>query len=235
MLAAPNLYSQNFDKPFKIALNIGPSIPVGNFGSSNIDSSGKQGVAKIGPAATLSVSYRFKNSFLSVIILAGWQQNNVSNTTLSRSLSKFYPTGTHVNVKSDNWHIWKYLAGPEIETPLANSKKISLEFGLLAGILKTTIPGYQVGIISPNLNQAYFAAAIPMSVPVAFCYQASAGMNFRLTRSLTFNGNLNFMHATPKKSYISHLDPPYYYFQIDGVQSYPISALNLMLGLAFSF
>jgi hypothetical protein len=233
LLLIPKLYSQNPDQQFRVGLVAGAAFPVGNFSSVPKDSSVIQSAAKPGPAVALSLSYQFKKSLFGVEILAGWQQNNVNNEALEQFVKDQLPVGSQVFVKSDNWHIWKFLAGPTIELPMKPAGRTSLDFGILAGVLKTTIPGYEFGIASPDGSQRSFVSYAPVSIPVAFCYQLNAGINYRINRSLYLNGMLSFMHANAVHSYTLYLDPPYYTKPVNMSDSYPISTLNVILGISY--
>jgi hypothetical protein len=237
LLVIPKLYSQNLDQQLKAALVVGPSFPVGNFGRFTQDSGTTQGAAKPGPAVAFSLSFRFKKSLFGIEILAGWQQNNVNDTALAQSLKGVFPTEYQIIVKSDNWHIWKFLVGPTMEFPLKQNGKTNLDLSILAGVLKTTIPGHEFWAISPagvfGARQVEFSSRGPVSIPLAFCYQLNAGINYRINRSLYLNGMLSFMHATAVHTYTFYLDPPYYTMPVSASQSYPISSLNLMLGISY--
>jgi hypothetical protein len=233
LLIIPKLYSQSSEQQFKATLVAGASLPVGNFGRVPQDSGATQSAAKPGPSVAFSLSYEFKKSLFGLEILAGWQQNNVNNAALEQSLKDFLPTGSQVFVKSDNWHIWKFLAGPTIELPLKQNGNTNLDLGILAGVLKTTIPGYEFGIASPDRSQVAFVSYAPVSIPLAFCYQLNAGVNYRINRSLYLNGVLSFMHANPVHNYTLYLDPPYFTMPVKVSQSYPISSLNVMMGISY--
>jgi hypothetical protein len=167
--------------------------------------------------------------------IGGWQQNNVSNSTIAKSISESVPMDSRVYVKSDNWHIWKMLMGPGMEIPMKIIGKTDFECALLAGILKTTIPGMQFAVFDPVYNVAYAAYRSPFAVPVAFCYQVNAGVNYRMTSHTSLACDLQFMHATPVHSFTYYQDPPYYTKAVHVNQSYPISTLNIELGVSYDF
>jgi len=232
ILATPKLYSQNSDRQFKVTIDGGLSFPVGKFGSSAFNPATSQNAAKPGPAAAFTLAYRLKNSHFGLKIIAGWQQNNVNNTAIARSMFDFYPSGSQIGAKSDNWHIWKWMAGPTIETPLSTNGKVSLEFNAVAGILKTKIPGYKYTVIYPDQNTVEFEARAPISLAASFCYQVSACLNYRITRSLFLNGDLSFMHSAPVHVFTYYLGPNYPMPVIIS-QTYPISSVNLLVGIGY--
>jgi hypothetical protein len=231
------IYSQKTELPFKVALSAGASFPVGKFSDTAPDSSftQKQSAAKPGPLVTLSLSYTFKHSPYGVELLGGWQQNNVNDLAIARSLAGYLPPGSEIAVGSDNWHIWKILAGPTIQIPLTQKGKTSLAFGVLGGILKTTVPGYESSTYYGNPPIATFESFSKIPLPAAFCYQLNAGVNYPVSKAFLLTANLNFMHAAPVHSYTYYLDPPYFTMPVHASQSYPISTLNLLVGIAYVF
>ena len=124
LLSVPKLYSQNTGLPFKASIAFGPSFPVGKFTNTSLDTGflQRQSAAMPGPSVTFSFSYKFKNSHFGVEIMGGWQQNDVDDSAIARSMSGNMPPGSEVVVRSDNWHIWKLLVGPIFEIPL-NAKR----------------------------------------------------------------------------------------------------------------
>jgi hypothetical protein len=228
-------YSQNTDLPFKAAISVGPSFPVGKFSSTVPDSSSFPSAAKPGPLITVSFSYKFRHSLFGVRILGGWQQNNVNDLAIARHLADGMPVGSEIGVKTDNWHIWKILAGPTFEVPFTKNRKTSFECSVLGGVLKTTIPGYEIGATYGNPPTAIFESVSKIPLPASFCYQIDAGINYRITPSLLLTGNLGFMHATPVHSFTEYLDPPYYQMPFHVSQPYPVSTINLLVGIAYLF
>ncbi len=230
-----NTYSQNNALPFKAAVAIGPSFPVGKFSKTTPDSNTTQSAAKPGPLVTVSIAYQFKKSSFGVEILGGWQQNNVNDLAIARDMARRMPVGTETLVKTGNWHVWKILAGPIFEIPLAKNGKTSFQCETLGGVLKTTIPSFAFVEIYNNPPSFYSAGIGEVPLAVTFCYQIDAGIQYRITRFLSLSGNLGFMHATSVYSYTKYLDPPYYQMPVHVSQSYPISTINLLVGLAYAF
>ncbi len=228
-------YSQNTDLPFKAAISVGPSFPIGKFSNTVPDSSTFPSAAKPGPSVTVSFSYGFQHSHFGVEILGGWQQNNVNDLAIARDLAQGLPAGTETWEKAGNWHIWKFLAGPTFEIPLIKNGKASFEGGVLGGILKTTVPNYvsEAYFSNPTIYTVNGVSKIPLAA--AFCYQIDAGINYRITQSLSLNANLGFMHATPTHSFTEYLDPPYYQMPFHVSQPYPVSTINLLVGAAYLF
>ncbi len=170
-----------------------------------------------------------------MMIMGSWQQNNVNDLAIARSLAGNMPSGSEIVVKTDNWHIWKLLAGPTFEIPFKQKGKTSIEFGVLGGILKTTIPGFESGEFYDNPPMAFIEGIGKIPLPTTFCYQANAGINYQITRILFVTGNLSFMHAVPVHSFTYYLDPPYFTMPVHVNQTYPISSLNLLVGIAYTF
>jgi hypothetical protein len=235
LLSICKIYSQNTDLPFKAAISVGPSFPVGEFSKIATDTNSFSSDSKPGPLVSASFSYKFRHSFFGVSILGGWQQKNVDNSAFARFLASVMPAGSEIGVKSDNWHIWKILAGPTFEIPLVKNGKASFECAVLGGLLKTSIPGYEIGTTYGNPPTTTFESVSKIPLAATFCYQVDAGMNYRITPSLLLTANLGFMHAKPMHSFTIYLDPPYYQMPVYLNESYPISTINLLVGVAYLF
>jgi hypothetical protein len=235
LLSICKIYSQNTDLPFKAAISVGPSFPVGKFSKIATDTNSSSSDSKPGPLVSISFSYKFRHSFFGVSILGGWQQKNVDDLAFAKFLAAVMPAGSEIAVKSDNWHIWKILAGPTFEIPLIKNGKTSFEGGVFGGLLKTSIPGFEIGTTYGNPPTVSFESVSKIPLAAAFCYQIDAGVIYRITPSLSLTGNLGFMHAKPVHSYTIYLDPPYYQMPVYLNESYPISTINLLVGVAYLF
>jgi hypothetical protein len=235
LLAYTGLYSQTQDPTCKASVLIGPAFPIGNFAANSPDSGTVHSAALPGPALSVSLSYKFRHSRYGLELMGGWQQNNVDNSMTAKSVSESSPPGSGVYAKSDNWHIWKLLAGPLMETSLRGHEKISLECAVLAGMLKTMIPGHEVGVVYPNYSGAEFSSAAPIPFSPAFCYQLNAGVNYRLTQHLLLAGDLSFMHAAPVRAFTYYQNPLFFTGPVNVRQSYTISTLNILLGVSYTF
>jgi hypothetical protein len=236
LLIFSGLYSQTQEPSFKVSLLAGSACPLGNFANNMMSDSGTEhSAAKPGPSLTVSFSYRFRHSRYGVEAIAGWQQNNVDNFAMARTVYEHVPPGTQVYAKSDNWHIWKFLAGPRMEIPLTRDGKTGFECAALVGILKTTIPGYEVGIVYSNPSAVEFYSMAPISLPVAFCYQVKTGIYYRITPALSATSELSFMHAAPVHEFTYYQNPLDINKPIHVKQSYPISTLNFLLGISYTF
>jgi hypothetical protein len=235
ILLLNSAYSQNTELPFKAAIAIGPSFPVGKFNETTIDSSTINNAVNPGPSIIVSFSYHFKQSFFGVEILGGIQGNTVNVGAIARKMAEGLPDGSEVAVKSDNWHIWKVLGGPTFEIPFSKDKKTSFVCDLLGGILKTGIPGYEYGSTFSNPPMSFFAEVSKIPLPTSFCYQADAGIKHSFTKFWSISGNLGFTHASPVYSYTLYLDPPYFQEPVHMNRIYPISTINLLVGVGYAF
>ena len=234
-LVTIKLYSQDTDLPFKATIALGPSIPVGKFTKTVPDSNTIQSAALPGPSVTFSFSYKFSHSHFGVELMGGWQQNDVNDSAIARSLGGHLPPGSQIGVWSDNWHIWKLLIGPTFQIPLTKKGRTNFECAILGGILKTSIPGYGVGVFydNPPTASEAFTSKIPLSN--AFCYQVNADINYKITRALCLTYYLSFMHATPVHTYNYYSDPPYFILPPTTVhQAYPISSFNMLVGIGYA-
>lgn len=241
----PRLYSQNRGLPFQVSAAFGPAFPVGNFGKAGIDSLTKQSEAKTGPALIVSFAYQIKNSHFGFGITGAWQQNSVNGNALAKAMATSYPPGTQVFASSNSWHIWKLLAGPLMNFPLTHTGKLSFECGVAAGVLKTTLPGLIFNYA--NINNAVFTFSNPKTRLSSFCYQANAGIDYRLTRVISLNGNIIFSHADPVDHLLHYsLNPapstlnlasgPLDVWSTNPEKHiYPISTVTACIGISYEF
>ena len=154
---------------------------------------------------------------------------------IARDVAGGLSGASFVAVKSDNWHIWKILAGPTFQIPLSKNGKTTFECDALGGILKTSIPAYETGVNIFNPPMNFFVSIGKTPLPTTFCYQADAGIKYSFTKFWSISGNLGFTHAKPVHSYTIYLDPPYFQEPVHDSQSYPISTINLLVGVGYSF
>jgi hypothetical protein len=230
------IYSQNTDLPFKAAITAGASFPIGNFSKTAPDSGKAHGAAEPGPLITASFSYRFRHSQFGVEIMGGWQQNDINNLAIARDMASQSSQVIATSVKDDNWHIWKVLAGPTFELSCPKNKKLSFEADILGGIMKTTVPGGEMGVSIANPPTVFVVGYAPTPLSATFCYQIDAGINYHIRGDFLLTGNLGFTHASPVHTFFEYTDPPYFTLPpVQIKQTYPISTINLLLGVAYIF
>jgi hypothetical protein len=233
LLAIPRLYSQNQDPSIEAGISIGPSFPMGKFSSTATDSNSIHSAANPGLAIQLSFSFPFKHSHFGLGFITSWQQNSVNTSHFEQNFQTRFPNSDRINVQIDYWHIWRFLAGPVWNIPVLKNGKTRFACGIEAGLLKTSIPTSSVEIYYSGILQTYMRVD-SRDLPVAFCYQVHAGIDYSLSRTLSLTGVVNFSHADPAYTYTYYLDPPVDSYAVYSKRIYSISSLNILLGIAYA-
>lgn len=228
-LIIPGLRAQHIEHPLSIGVLFGPAFPVGKFASSGLDSSKIQSAAKTGINVAITLTYHFPNSIFSIYAIGSWQQNNVDSKALTNTLLPDYPDTISLVVDSKPWYMWTLLAGPKIELPLDASGKCSIEFNVGAGIQQAIVPYYT--ITQNQTNQSDISFFYGGSLSPVFCYQFGSGFNYHINPLWSLKLNASFTHGTSAYKY------DYTYggnsFHQDFI--FPISSVNLLAGISYSF
>jgi len=229
-------------RKFFVGLSLGPSLPTGKFSNKNYQDT-TAGLAQAGPSLSISAGYMFTRS-VGLMLMLGAQENKQDTGSITSYLKQQYGDTIGTSVTTHNWKIARILAGGIFELPLPGSEKLFFQAKILAGVLKTTFPGYvyRYGIIIPNFNNPnnYSISASYGDIPLnwAFCYQANAGLGWKLTRRISLIGDVSYFHAEAVHKYDHYLhfsasNPP-----VDTgpwERKYGISSLNLMAGAEIKF
>jgi hypothetical protein len=193
---------------WSIGFSAGPSFPVGKYGYKKFPDN-EAGYAQTGYGAEIFLGYRLNRSFGAVLVMNG-QENATTNSPQHRPI--LYPPTpnfnytTTVDFHSHNWKIARFLAGGVFNRPLSGRGGISLQLRILAGVLKTGVPGYSSSTYN-NVTSLTFSDGnvSDANTPWTFCYQGDAGLTFPLSHKAFLLANMGYAGADPVVRY------PYYY------------------------
>jgi hypothetical protein len=205
LLSLSRSQAQKTYSRWSIGLSAGPSFPTGKFAHKNTGEVGS-GYALTGVGAELTAGYRLNRTF-GLVAIAGWQENK---QRIDQSL--IVPgTGTLMVVPppGHTWKIARLLTGVSYSYPFSTRSGPTLQIRVLGGLLKTSIPGVLNGFsITEN----------PPALPWTFCYQADAGLKWKLSPRFSLTTTAGYTGSSP----VSHvlisgdaLEPaaiPYHYF-----------------------
>jgi len=181
------------EKPsrWSLSLSAGPSFPTGTF-ASNDRLSSESGHARIGAGAELALTYWLNRRFGLVFAAAG-QENAIGTFT---SLPD--PGFGNVTIENDPWKIARFLAGGTFSHPL--SARLSFDIRALAGLLKTSIPGYtyHTNSGSGQSNVQSDGHAPGFSLPWTFAYEAGAGLQWQSPGRLFLRLDAAYTGADPR-------------------------------------
>ena len=181
------------EKPsrWSLSLSAGPSFPTGKFASKDLLSD-ESGDARIGAGAELALTY-WLNPCIGLMFAAAGQENPIGTFT-----SPPDPGFGTLTIENDPWKIARFLAGGTFSHPL--SAGFSLDFRALAGLLKTSIPGYTYHTNSGSglstSQSAGKAAAFPL--PWTFAYEAGAGLKWQSPGRLFLRLDAAYIGADPR-------------------------------------
>jgi len=218
-------------------LSLGPSIPVGRFAATSANSSKRvAGFAKPGVSAQLSAGYYLKNSY-GLLVSAGFATLPQNKQGRIENLARI---GVKVNqMDCKNWKEIKLMAGGFYTSSIV--PKLMVIAKLTAGVLKTKYPK----ISGSGVDTLYMAPAVISnlneSLPLAFCYQASAGLQYTLNQKWYALIEAGYFNATASKAYTytTYSLPPNSTVPVSttvsGRSRYAFEAINTMVGVGVNF
>ena len=228
------------DRKFFAGLSLGPSFPTGKFANKNFNDT-TAGLAQAGPSLNVSAGYMFTRS-VGVVVYVGGQENKQDAGAIARSLKEAHGDTVSTGAWTNNWKIARIMAGGIFKWPVG--EKFFFQAKGLLGLLKTSLPGYSYGIgqVIPNIynpsnyNEIGVTAKIPLNW--AFCYQANAGLGWKLSKRISLTGDISYYHADTKHHFDHYLRfNPNGTFYDSGPWDlkYAISSVNLAAGAEITF
>jgi hypothetical protein len=234
LISLVRLQAQEAFSHWSAGLSVGPSFPTGHFGSKNIQDA-KAGSAGVGIGAEITGGYAFNRSFGAALVING-QEDGLVAPPGQTSLVPVTAMPSIV-VHNGHWKIARFLAGGVFNQPLSPRRGLSLGVRLLGGVLRTSIPGYSYSFLSGATGQlggvSTGSGKIPGNVlPWTFCYQADAGLKWRLPHRIYLVADAGYAGATPELHYS-------YTIVVNGVQTgagevkrtVPVGVAHLRVGV----
>jgi opacity protein-like surface antigen len=230
-------------KPARIfvELNLGPSIPLGQFAETSYNGPVEEeqpGMAAIGLGANVTAGYYLKENF-GLLLTAGYSTNKQKEDGYREFMEKnpaAYPS--YVDVETNKWKVYKVMAGGFFITPLVDDK-LNLVTKLSAGICKTAIPSYSWAV---NGTGALGGMALSMGwvgkekLPTMFCYQVGLGLQYKLNQRIHVLFDVNSFNAATKKDYSVWSTMPFPGSSLTTIsRKYKFGSVNTLLGLGLSF
>lgn len=229
--------AQQKQSKFMTELSFGPSLPIGRFAATSTNGDKKAaGYAKPGLGLQLSAGYYLNRSF-GLLVSAGYATHPQNKQARRESLTR---AGLKINnIDCENWKELKLMAGGFYITPVGT--KLSLITKLTAGVCKTGIPK----INGSGIDTVYMAPAIiqtdKKSLPWAFCYQASAGLQYKLSQKWYALVDVSYFNATAvnKYTYTTYsLSPQTTVIvgpTVSGKAKYGLATINALVGVGVNF
>jgi hypothetical protein len=224
--------AQSIDRPLTVSLTGGLSFPLGRFADKEINNStvdhDKTGVAKKGWLGALQLTYQINRHF-GVSLTGGYGQYQQDGNAFKKYYEMIY--GNTAVVKAKKWNVIRILAGPTYSAAI--SDKLLFRSGISAGMCETDLPGMTFMILNQGGNPMLAATYSKMKVPIAFAYQANAGIGYQLSPLFLLLLDLNYFDATVKHKYtpFSTSPTPVPVNQVEN--KYKLGAFSASLGVGF--
>jgi len=172
-----------------IAVSVGPSIPIGDFASKNINNV-SAGFAAGGAIFDISFAYKFGKNFGLSAMLHG-QANGIDEVALESSYNK--QIGGSWNVRSKPWSIGGLMFGAYGSFPI--SEKVSFDTRAMVGFLSATSPELNI-----TLNGSGGAAWVKQSAETAlpFSVLLGGGFKFDVRKRVCLLLNMEYIAAKPE-------------------------------------
>jgi hypothetical protein len=197
-----NAYSQNLKYKGYVCLSVGPSIPVGNYGSTNL-SNDQAGFAAPGGNASLSYCRRISKKFgLAAEMLGQINPLNIKAMEKSFSQQKFvepyvtssngqpqtlpppeYVSYQNWNFNKKSWWSGSLLVGGYGQFPLSKPGNISFTTKAMLGAVYLTAPSLGG---SGYTDSSFAQVSQSKASAFGFAYSFGAGMNYDLNKKVCF-------------------------------------------------
>lgn len=194
LLLSSNVFSQDDERKGFVAINLGPSIPTGNFGSKNFDNI-EAGFATSGAVFDITFGYRFRPNIGFTAVWRG-QANAIDVDAYAAGLANYLGSGysagsTYVSVETSAYTLGGILIGLYVSFPI--TKKLSFEPRTLIGVSSATLPAmtsiaYYYGSKMTTIKQ-------DQSVSSAFSYIIGAGSKYFVSPKVCLLFDLDFFAA----------------------------------------
>lgn len=244
--------SQNRNASFSLLL--GPSVPIGEFGESDLTKEGS-GTAKLGQSVAINFNTASRKGW-SIIASLSAQRNPVNETVYEEQFSKpvsitiINPTTQSEESGTYSFTNWKFKNKPWLQVSLRTgvqknvfeTEKVDVFVGILGGISLIKLPK-----INGNSDREGNAATYSQTAKsvIGFSYTAKSGINLNLSRKVflsaelyyTATNKLQFKEVEENVSYrfggdIFSLDNPPTSINISkqSTHQYTLSSLGISVG-----
>jgi hypothetical protein len=184
ILTAVALNTQAQYQKGHIGLSMGPSIPLGDFASKNIDNS-NSGFANTGAFLDISFAYKLGYGNFGLTALLRGQSNPINAQALVNEMAQ--PIIVEANwIENTSWNLGGLMFGGFGSFPI--SQKISFDTRAMIGFLRTTSP--ETTVTFPGLSKIIIKQSVSAT---SFAYSMGIGFRFELGEKLDLLTNLDYL------------------------------------------
>lgn len=174
-----------------IGISFGPSFPVGDLGSKDVDKEGA-GWANPGLVGELTFGYTLGNGHFGLMGIVRGQSNAMDADGFEDELQNIDPT-IEWDVEAESWKLGGVMFGMFGSLPV--SPKAYFEPRFLLGFMRATSPEY-------TLNASYMGTSIWVkqsdATAAALAFLVGAGFKFDIGTNVYLLANLDYLGTNPE-------------------------------------
>lgn len=221
-----NVDAQTTTTKSSIGISLGPSLPIGDFGSKDLNNS-ESGLANVGGFLAIDYGYKFSKFFGATASLQGSIHGMNKEALASYAVPQ--GTGAGLSIESGVWKMANVMVGFFQIVPLTKNEELNLEIRALSGYQLTSSPYLKVNISIPGMGS--FNTAQESETSGALAYALGAALKYKLSDNIALKLKGDYVGAKPKFSVTTYpADAP-----VTQKVRQSVTTFNLGLGLAISF
>jgi len=211
-------------KKSTIAINIGVSIPAGDFASKNVENP-EAGLANTGISIGFSYDYQVVKNF-GVSTLVRVENNSFDSQTLSSGYDR--TIGSTWTTTADEWTSYNFLIGGYYS--FTATPKIRIHIKGMAGAANIKQPPFESTTSYQGNN---YSINISEKKTTAFSYLLGAGVKFDITGKLAILAGVDFSAAQPKFKEMAYSTNVGSALPVTGKVRF--STVNMSTGIGYKF
>jgi len=225
-------YSQDDDRKGFASINLGVSIPTGNFGSDNFNNN-DAGFATSGAVFDISFGYKFRPN-LGVTAVWRGQANGIDVGTYAQSLANYFGSGS-VSVETSAFALGGIMAGLYGSFPIAD--KLSFEPRALVGFSTARLPAMTT-VAYNSSGTKLITWSQDQAETVTFSYIIGVGAKLDVSKKICLLFNVDFYGAKAewenvREISVGHITGSTEIRKYDYKQNF--STVNISAGFGFRF
>lgn len=180
----PEKQTMKKENKMYLALSVGPSVPLGKFGSKSTLPEDGAGFANTGIKLGLHYGYLIGKNF-GLASNIGYARYKLDEDAINSMMVVDDPT---FKVSADHWQYYSFLVGP-MATVTANDK-LNFDFKVLGGLTHTNFP-----VISAATSSS--SASSSENWQSAFAWQLETTMRYHFNPRTCFFTNFDYLKTKP--------------------------------------
>jgi hypothetical protein len=217
------LQTQAQDNNGYIGITIGPSIPVGDFTSTDLANT-DAGLANTGFFYDITLAYKLGGSNFGISSLLRSQANPVDVQSVAEEFSNRFP-GTSWRVESKPWTVGAVLIGGFGSIPI--SQKVTFDTKAMIGFSSSASPDITFDVTGPGGSGWIKQSSVIAS---SFAFLVGGGFKFEMGNKLFLLTNVDYFNTRPEFRNIETTTD--LGDRVRNTSSLTIQTLNISIGVA---